>query len=88
MTTAITDGAQPQTSDTAAALLKVEDLTISFRSPSGLVHAVNGLDLTVTPRERVAIVGESGSGKSVTAQALLGLFHAPVDHRVPALLRQ
>ncbi|HET9565884.1 MAG TPA: ABC transporter ATP-binding protein [Mycobacterium sp.] len=74
MTTAITDGAQPQTSDTAAALLKVEDLTISFRSPSGLVHAVNGLDLTVTPRERVAIVGESGSGKSVTAQALLGLL--------------
>ena len=74
MTTAITDGAQPQTSDTAAALLKVEDLTISFQSPSGLVHAVNGLDLTVTPRERVAIVGESGSGKSVTAQALLGLL--------------
>jgi oligopeptide/dipeptide ABC transporter ATP-binding protein len=74
VTTAITDGAQPQTSDTAAALLKVEDLTISFRSPSGLVHAVNGLDLTVTPRERVAIVGESGSGKSVTAQALLGLL--------------
>ena len=74
MTTAITDGAQPQASDTAAALLKVEDLTISFQSPSGLVHAVNGLDLTVTPRERVAIVGESGSGKSVTAQALLGLL--------------
>ena len=74
MTTAITDGAQPQTSDTAAALLKVEDLTISFQSPSGPVHAVNGLDLTVTPRERVAIVGESGSGKSVTAQALLGLL--------------
>jgi oligopeptide/dipeptide ABC transporter ATP-binding protein len=74
VTTAITDGAQPQTSDTAAALLKVEDLTISFQSPSGLVHAVNGLDLTVTPRERVAIVGESGSGKSVTAQALLGLL--------------
>jgi oligopeptide/dipeptide ABC transporter ATP-binding protein len=74
VTTAITDGAQPQTSDTAAALLKVEDLTISFRSPSGPVHAVNGLDLTVAPRERVAIVGESGSGKSVTAQALLGLL--------------
>jgi oligopeptide/dipeptide ABC transporter ATP-binding protein len=74
VTTAITDGAQPQTSDTPAALLEVEDLTISFQSPSGLVHAVNGLDLTVSPRERVAIVGESGSGKSVTAQALLRLL--------------
>jgi oligopeptide/dipeptide ABC transporter ATP-binding protein len=74
VTTAITDGAQPQTSDTAVALLNVEDLTISFPSPSGPVRAVNGLDLTVAPRERVAIVGESGSGKSVTAQALLGLL--------------
>jgi oligopeptide/dipeptide ABC transporter ATP-binding protein len=74
VTTAIADGATPHTSDTAAALLKVEDLTIAFGSPNGLVHAVNGLDLSVAPRERVAIVGESGSGKSVTAQALLGLL--------------
>ena len=62
MTTAITDGALPQTSDTAAALLKVEDLTISFRSPSGLVHAVNGLDFTV-PRAN----GSRSSGSPAPA---------------------
>jgi oligopeptide/dipeptide ABC transporter ATP-binding protein len=72
--TAVADDARSQTPGTGTALLEVEDLTITFHSPNGPVHAVNGLDLSVAPRERVAIVGESGSGKSVTAQALLGLL--------------
>jgi oligopeptide/dipeptide ABC transporter ATP-binding protein len=74
MTTAITDDARHATAATETALLKVDDLSITFASPSGTVHAVNGISFTVAPRERVAIVGESGSGKSVTAQALLGLL--------------
>jgi len=74
MTTATIGDPRPQTSDATGALLKVENLTISFPSPNGLVHAVNGIEFTVAPQERVAIVGESGSGKSVTAQAMLGLL--------------
>jgi oligopeptide/dipeptide ABC transporter ATP-binding protein len=74
MTSATTDDARPTEAGTGTALLNVEDLSISFLSPSGTVHAVNGISFGVAPRERVAIVGESGSGKSVTAQALLGLL--------------
>ncbi|PEG40686.1 methionine ABC transporter ATP-binding protein [Mycolicibacterium agri] len=68
------DNAVPTRPGAGTALLEVEDLSISFPSPNGTVHAVNGVSFAVAPRERMAIVGESGSGKSVTAQALLGLL--------------
>ena len=61
--------------DTAAPpLLSMRNLGIEFRSPSGIVKAVNGISFDVPPRTTVALVGESGSGKSVTAQAILGLL--------------
>lgn len=55
-------------------LLDITDLRIDFPTDKGLVHAVQGVSLSVEAGERVAIVGESGSGKSVTARAILGLL--------------
>lgn len=55
-------------------LLKVERLTVSFRSYRGCVQAVRGLNFEVLPGEILGIVGESGCGKSVAMQALLGLL--------------
>ena len=54
-------------------LLQVSDLSVTFSTRSGTVHAVRSIDFEIYPGERVAVVGESGSGKSMTALALLGL---------------
>ena len=55
-------------------LLEIRNLTVSFDTSVGLFKAVDGIDLSVDPREVLAIVGESGSGKSVEMLALMGLL--------------
>jgi ABC-type glutathione transport system ATPase component len=55
-------------------ILAVRELSVSFRTPVGLVEAVKRVSLTVASGERVALVGESGCGKTVLALALLGLL--------------
>ncbi len=54
-------------------LLDVQDLSLEFRTRSGTVHALQGVNLRVQRGEMVGLVGESGSGKSVLGYALLGI---------------
>ena len=51
----------------------IENLTISFPTPTGPTQAVRGVSLALGA-EKLGIVGESGSGKSLTARALLRLL--------------
>ena len=55
-------------------VLEVRNLTVALPAGGDRPHAVEGISLTVNPREIVCLVGESGSGKSVTAFATMGLL--------------
>ncbi|MEY3083669.1 MAG: hypothetical protein RJA94_3654 [Pseudomonadota bacterium] len=58
-------------------MLKVRDLTVSFRTEQGIVRAVDGVSLDVGEGELLGVVGESGSGKTVSLLAVMGLITDP-----------
>ena len=58
-------------------LLDVRELDVSFSTPAGELHAVNGISYTIREGEVMGLVGESGSGKTVGAYSILGLLRAP-----------
>jgi peptide/nickel transport system ATP-binding protein len=59
---------------TTPPLVSVENLTVRFDTGERVVHAVNGVDLTLAEGETLGILGESGSGKSVTLRSLMRLL--------------
>ncbi|MGW1023754.1 ABC transporter ATP-binding protein [Streptomyces sp. NPDC002577] len=70
-------GAAPVAPEGAA--LSVRDLSVSFRSGTRTVHAVDHLSYDLAAGEVLAVVGESGCGKSVAAMAVTGLL-PPTAH--------
>jgi len=59
------------------ALLEIENLSVQFPSKHAVMHAVDGVSLSLDAGEVLGIVGESGSGKSITMMALMGLVSFP-----------
>src|SRR5215207_8283527 len=57
-------------------LLEVEDLSTSFRTPRGLVRAVQDVSFTLDRGQALGIVGESGSGKTVLSRTVMRLLTA------------
>ena len=76
-----------------SSLLKIEDLTFSFRTYGGVVKAVRGVSFEVNAGETVGIVGESGCGKSTLAKTIVGLNKEfdgkmEMDHLKPQMVFQ
>ena len=59
------------------ALLKVDDLSVKFKTMEGMQTAVQGVSLEVMEGEVFCIVGESGCGKSLTSLSIMGLVEKP-----------
>ena len=55
-------------------LLEVKDLKKYFPTPSGVLHAVDGVSFTVNEGETLGVVGESGCGKSTLGRVILHLL--------------
>jgi peptide/nickel transport system ATP-binding protein len=58
-------------------LLEIRGLKTHFATDDGIVHAVDGVDLTIDRGETLGVVGESGCGKTVTALSVLKLIAMP-----------
>jgi peptide/nickel transport system ATP-binding protein len=59
------------------ALLDIRDLRTWFGTDRGMVRAVDGVSMSISKGETLAVVGESGSGKTVTARSVLKLIDMP-----------
>ena len=55
-------------------LLEVKDLKKYFNTPRGTLHAVDGVNFSVSKGQTLGIVGESGCGKSTLGRTILHLL--------------
>ncbi len=60
--------------ETRVPLLAIDHLSVEFRTRTGVVQALDHIDLHIMRGETVGIVGESGSGKSVLAYTIMGIL--------------
>jgi len=55
-------------------LLEVDGIKTHFKTPRGLVRAVDGVSFSLERGRTLGVVGESGSGKTVLSRSIMGLL--------------
>jgi peptide/nickel transport system ATP-binding protein len=66
-------------------VLDVENLTVDIPLATGILHAVDSVNLHVDRGETLCIVGESGCGKSLTSLALMDLLPTKAIRKIEKL---
>ena len=64
-------------------ILEIKNLVVEYLASETVVHAVNGVSLTVKKGETIGLVGETGAGKTTIARAVMRILQEP-----PAKLRE
>lgn len=59
-------------------ILEIKDLHVSYKTDDAMVHAVNGLSLSIEAGETVGLVGETGAGKTTTALSIMKLLPSKI----------
>ncbi len=62
-------------------MLEVSNLKKYFKTPSGMLHAVDDVSFDIEKGQTLGVVGESGCGKSTLGRTIMRL-HAPTSGRV------
>jgi peptide/nickel transport system ATP-binding protein len=55
-------------------LIETRGLKKHFKTPAGMLHAVDGVDLAIRKGQTLGVVGESGCGKSTLGRTILKLI--------------
>lgn len=55
-------------------LLEIRNLEVIYSSRREIVHAVNGISMTLNKGETLGLVGETGAGKSTTAYSIMRIL--------------
>ena len=66
-------------------VLNVENLSIDIPLSGDILHAVDGISISVNKGETLCIVGESGCGKSLTSLAIMDLLRQKAVRTVDKL---
>ena len=58
-------------------ILEIKGLVVEYRTDEAVIHAVNGVNLSVKRGETLGLVGETGAGKTTIAKSILRILPTP-----------
>lgn len=72
---------RPTTVATSGLVLELSQVTKNYRQGRNALEVLKGVDLTIEPKEIIALVGQSGAGKSTLLQ-IAGLLDRPTSGKI------
>jgi len=58
-------------------ILEISDLVIEYHTDDAVIHALNGINLSIKKGETIGLVGETGAGKTTIARSIMRILQTP-----------